>query len=104
MTNIPPTNLAGSVVQATVVEKQQAETRVARDREKDVRAREAAKAADAQEHEVEDTLEVQMDRVRRQDDEESHHQRQHKHRQMPEDDRSPIEVDEDGKPHIDLQA
>ena len=61
--------------------------------------------SDQQEHQVEDTLHLENNRVRKHDDEESHQQRRHRHRNLPEDQAQPMEKNEDDdSEHIDLQA
>jgi len=105
MSGIPPANIAASIAQATVTEKQNADERRVEDRRKALQAKEQAREADRKEHEVEDTLEAEQQRVRRHDEEESHRQQRHKHRAMPEDganDDQPEDTDQTS--HIDLQA
>lgn len=107
MSSIPPSNmnLVTGITQTTVSQRQRA---VEKDSEKNQQAqqtKEQSFLSDQQEHQVEDTLQLEDARVRKHDEEESHQQRKHRHRNLPEDQVQPSEDDEGEKPdHIDLQA
>ena len=107
MSAIPPSNanLVSGVIQTTVTQKQRAAEKAA---DETLRARfvvEQASSSDQQEHQVEDTLHAEDNRVRKHDEEESHQQRQHRHRTLPEDNPTGTAPDDEDKPdHIDLQA
>ncbi len=107
MSAIPPSNanLVTGVIQTTVSQKQRATEKAADDTLRDQQAREQAFSTDRQEHQVEDTLQTEDPRVRKHDEEESHQQRRHRHRSLPEDHPAGETPDEDEKTdHIDLQA
>lgn len=107
MSSIPPanTNLVTGVVQTTVTQRQRAAEKSADEKQQAQQAREQSFLSDQQEHQVEDTLHAEDPRVRRHDDEESHQQRRHRHRPMPEDNPAGDSQEETGEPdHIDLHA
>jgi hypothetical protein len=108
MSSIPPSNVnyIAGIVQTSFSQKDRA---VEKDSEKNRQAQQAKEQtflSDQQEHEVEDTLRLENTRIRKHDEEESHQQRQHKHRPMPEDnaDPSPDTPNGDEADHLDLQA
>jgi hypothetical protein len=105
MSSIPPANLAGSIAQTAVTQKQRADEKSIDERGKTDQAKEQASLSDRQEHQVEDTQHTEDKRVRRHDDEESHQQR-HRHRKLPEDQQNADGEDEqdESQLHIDLQA
>lgn len=107
MSAIPPANanLVSGVIQSAAAQKHRAAEKAGEDIEQSHLAREQSRASDQQEHEVEDTLHTEDTRVRRHDEEESHQQRRHRHRALPEDNQPSDSQDaEDAAAHIDLQA
>ncbi|MFA5865107.1 MAG: hypothetical protein WC975_10530 [Phycisphaerae bacterium] len=109
MSTIPPSNanLVTGVVQTTVSQKQRATEKASVEKQLAQQAREQAFLSDQQEHQVEDTLHTEDNIiVRKHNEEESHQQRKHRHRKLPEDNKpSDASDDPQQKPdHIDLQA
>ncbi len=107
MSSIPPSNvnLVAGIAQTSVSQRDRAIEKDTEKNRQQTQFREQTFLSDQQEHQVEDTLHLVNTRVRKHDDEESHQQRQHQHRSLPEDDiGSSDDETQDSNSHIDLQA
>jgi len=108
MSTIPPanTNLVSGVAQANVPGRQRVTEKNSEDRLQARQTQEQMSRSDEQKNQVEDTLHAEDTRVRKHDEEESHQQKKHQHRRLPEDPQDPTDPETTAeKPeHIDLQA
>ncbi len=106
MSSIPPANmnLVAGITQTASSQRRQAVEKDSKDRQQAHLVREQTFLDDLQDHQVEDTLQTEDTRIRRQNEEESHQQKKHRHRQMPEDNLDTNSEGPDDSDHIDLQA
>jgi len=101
MSSIPPPNIAASVAQATIAQRQRAVEEDSEEHQKAEKSREQQAIKDRQEHQVEDADETGNTKVRRHDEEEARQRNRHKQKQQYQ---QPDNADEKPPEHIDLQA
>jgi hypothetical protein len=96
--------LVTGVIQTTSSQRKQSAEKSTEENQQADLTREHFFITDQHDHQVEDTLHTEDTIVRRHDEEESHQQQKHKHRQLPEDKQPTPDAENTSKDHIDVQA